>query len=233
MNDHLIRRTPGIVTLLRPVWARAGSTCAPGHKACRDNRSVQYQRIPRLFEALALARGDGRYGRLLKTIGRVQLLILEAERRLRSRLAKSPRCFRESLRPPNPRCIRKGYFAALVGQNDKDRHGVGQIVFLHDRKSFDVINQLIRLREKDFERLLAHRHQIIDDNEVKTMRIRTRGGPASRFSDFQQHAALDCSTGREPPDAAASANNVNQRCAAIKCVSIAFHSLPRGIGCLG
>ncbi|WP_276577893.1 IS21-like element helper ATPase IstB [Bradyrhizobium sp. 155] len=51
--------------------------CALGHKACRDNRSVQYHRVPRLFEAFALARGDGRYGRLLKTIGRVQLLILD------------------------------------------------------------------------------------------------------------------------------------------------------------
>jgi DNA replication protein DnaC len=51
--------------------------CALGHKACRDNRSVQYHRAPRLFEALALARGDGRYGRLLKTFGRVQLLILD------------------------------------------------------------------------------------------------------------------------------------------------------------
>jgi len=32
--------------------------CALGHKACRDNRSVLYHRMPRLFEALALARGD-------------------------------------------------------------------------------------------------------------------------------------------------------------------------------
>ena len=51
--------------------------CALGHKACRDNRSVLYHRVPRLFEALGLARGDGRYGRLLKTLGRVQLLILD------------------------------------------------------------------------------------------------------------------------------------------------------------
>jgi DNA replication protein DnaC len=51
--------------------------CALGHKACRDNRSVQYHRLPRLFEALALARGDGRYGRLLKTVSRVQLLVLD------------------------------------------------------------------------------------------------------------------------------------------------------------
>ena len=35
--------------------------CALGHKACRDDRSVLYHRLPRLFDALALARGDGRY----------------------------------------------------------------------------------------------------------------------------------------------------------------------------
>lgn len=51
--------------------------CALGHKACRDNRTVAYHRLPRLFEALALARGDGRYARLLKALGRVQLLILD------------------------------------------------------------------------------------------------------------------------------------------------------------
>ncbi len=33
--------------------------CALGHKACRDNRSVLYQRVPKLFAELALARGDG------------------------------------------------------------------------------------------------------------------------------------------------------------------------------
>ncbi|MHC2399805.1 transposase/DNA replication protein DnaC [Bradyrhizobium barranii subsp. barranii] len=49
--------------------------CALGHKACRDNRSVLYHRVPRLFEALA--RGDGRYARLLKSLGRAQLLILD------------------------------------------------------------------------------------------------------------------------------------------------------------
>ena len=36
-----------------------------------------YQRVPRLLEALGLARGDGRYGRMLKTLARVQLLILD------------------------------------------------------------------------------------------------------------------------------------------------------------
>src|SRR6202140_1139509 len=50
---------------------------ALGHKACRDNRSVLYQRVPRLFEALALARGDGRHPRLLRNLGRADLLILD------------------------------------------------------------------------------------------------------------------------------------------------------------
>jgi DNA replication protein DnaC len=51
--------------------------CALGHKACRDNRSVLYQRVPKLFGELALARGDGRYARLLRALGGVQLLILD------------------------------------------------------------------------------------------------------------------------------------------------------------
>lgn len=50
---------------------------ALGHKAYRDGRSVFYQRVPRLFEALALARGDGRHVRLLKTLARTDLLILD------------------------------------------------------------------------------------------------------------------------------------------------------------
>ena len=51
--------------------------CALGNKACRDNRSVLYQRVPKLFPDLALARGDGRYRRLMKRHGKVRLLILD------------------------------------------------------------------------------------------------------------------------------------------------------------
>jgi DNA replication protein DnaC len=50
---------------------------ALGHKACRDNKSVLYQRVPRLFEDLALARGDGRHPRLLRSLARADLLILD------------------------------------------------------------------------------------------------------------------------------------------------------------
>ena len=36
-----------------------------------------YHRVPRLFQALALARADGRYARTLRQIARVDLLILD------------------------------------------------------------------------------------------------------------------------------------------------------------
>ncbi len=51
--------------------------CAIGQKACRDNRSVLYHRWPKLCEGLALARGDGRHPRLIKSLGRADLLILD------------------------------------------------------------------------------------------------------------------------------------------------------------
>src|SRR5271156_409662 len=52
-------------------------SCPLGHRACRDNRSVLYHRVPRLLENLGLARGDGRYARMLKGLARVQVLILD------------------------------------------------------------------------------------------------------------------------------------------------------------
>lgn len=51
--------------------------CALGHKACRDGRSVVYHCVPRLFDALALARGDGRHARMPKAIAKLDVLILD------------------------------------------------------------------------------------------------------------------------------------------------------------
>ena len=51
--------------------------CALGQKACREDFSVAYHRAPRLFAALVLARGDGRYARLLKTLAKIDLLIID------------------------------------------------------------------------------------------------------------------------------------------------------------
>src|SRR4051812_20533816 len=51
--------------------------CALGHKACREGFSVIYRRAPRLFAELATARGEGRLARLLATLERTRLLILD------------------------------------------------------------------------------------------------------------------------------------------------------------
>lgn len=50
---------------------------ALGHRACRDNRSVLYPRVPKLFAELALARADGRHRRLIRGLISPQLLILD------------------------------------------------------------------------------------------------------------------------------------------------------------
>jgi len=51
--------------------------CALGNKACRDGFSVLYKRSSRLFADLAQARGEGRLARLIATLERVNLLILD------------------------------------------------------------------------------------------------------------------------------------------------------------
>lgn len=52
-------------------------TCALGHKACRDGKSVLYHRVPRLFADLELAHGDGRFPRLFRQIVKADVLILD------------------------------------------------------------------------------------------------------------------------------------------------------------
>jgi DNA replication protein DnaC len=51
--------------------------CAPGNKACRDGFSVLYKRASRLFADLATARGEGRLARLMTTLERTNLIIID------------------------------------------------------------------------------------------------------------------------------------------------------------
>ena len=58
----------------------AGKTylaCALGHSACRQGFNTVYTRLPRLLHDLSLAKGDGRYDKLLKSIARTHLLIID------------------------------------------------------------------------------------------------------------------------------------------------------------
>ena len=69
-HDNLILTGP---TGVGKSWLAS----AIGHSACRDNRSVLYQRVSKLFANLATARGDGRYARIMRTLAGAQLLILD------------------------------------------------------------------------------------------------------------------------------------------------------------
>ncbi len=51
--------------------------CALGHKACLEGYRSLYVRTSRLLSDLAVARGDGRYEKIMKTISKADLLILD------------------------------------------------------------------------------------------------------------------------------------------------------------
>ena len=51
--------------------------CALSHRACLMGHSALYVRAPRLFNDLAVARGDGRYTRLMKSLARTNLLVID------------------------------------------------------------------------------------------------------------------------------------------------------------
>ena len=51
--------------------------CALAHKACREGYTAHYTRLPRLLQELHIAKGDGRYGKLLASFAKTQLLILD------------------------------------------------------------------------------------------------------------------------------------------------------------
>ena len=52
--------------------------CALAHQACRAGYTAIYQRIPRLFQELPLAKGDGSYSKLLNRLGKTDVLLLDS-----------------------------------------------------------------------------------------------------------------------------------------------------------
>ena len=51
--------------------------CALAHRACLEGYSAKYYRLPRLLEDLEIARGDGRYLKLLKQLAKMDVLVLD------------------------------------------------------------------------------------------------------------------------------------------------------------
>jgi len=51
--------------------------CALAQKACREGYRALYFRLPRLLQELAMARGDGRYGKVLTNLAKNDLLVID------------------------------------------------------------------------------------------------------------------------------------------------------------
>lgn len=51
--------------------------CALAQKACREGYTVRYIRMPRIFQELHIAKGDGRYGKVLKDFAKTRLLLFD------------------------------------------------------------------------------------------------------------------------------------------------------------
>ena len=51
--------------------------CALAQKACREGYTALYLRLPRLLQDLAIAKGDGRYPKLLATLAKTDVLVLD------------------------------------------------------------------------------------------------------------------------------------------------------------
>ena len=72
IRDHL--------NLLVTGPAGVGKTwisCALTHSACRLGYSASYRRLPRLLTELAIARADGRYAKLLASIAKTSVLVID------------------------------------------------------------------------------------------------------------------------------------------------------------
>ena len=52
-------------------------SCALAHQACRQGLQGRYWRVPRLFEEIRTAHGDGSYLKLLKRLAKAPVLILD------------------------------------------------------------------------------------------------------------------------------------------------------------
>lgn len=72
-----IRRAQNLLITGATGSGKTWLACALAQHACREGLSALYWRVPRLFEELRIAHGDGSYLRLLKRIEKASILVLD------------------------------------------------------------------------------------------------------------------------------------------------------------
>ncbi|KXJ04828.1 Insertion sequence IS408 putative ATP-binding protein, partial [Exaiptasia diaphana] len=76
-NGEWLKRNQNLLITGPTGCGKTYLACAIGNHACRQGLSVSYYRAPRLFEALTIAHANGTYQRLIKSIAKSKLLIID------------------------------------------------------------------------------------------------------------------------------------------------------------
>jgi DNA replication protein DnaC len=72
-----VRKSQNIIITGPTGVGKTYLACALTHKACLEGYSAQYLRLPKLLSELAVARGDGRYPKIMTAYAKVDLLVLD------------------------------------------------------------------------------------------------------------------------------------------------------------
>jgi DNA replication protein DnaC len=72
-----LRRKHNIIITGPTGVGKSFLACALANKACREGFTAHFDRAPRLFQKLAIARADGRYAKVMETIAAKQLLVID------------------------------------------------------------------------------------------------------------------------------------------------------------
>ena len=76
-SGEWIRRSQNLLVTGATGSGKTWLSCALAQQVCRQGASVLYWRVPRLIEELRVAHGDGSYIKLLKSISKASLILLD------------------------------------------------------------------------------------------------------------------------------------------------------------